>query len=57
MYHIRSSGAKKIIADFRSDTVTIPTSKMMAFMNEALVGDDVFQEDPTVNKLEETGLA
>ncbi|MBI2921724.1 MAG: aminotransferase class I/II-fold pyridoxal phosphate-dependent enzyme [Planctomycetes bacterium] len=39
--------------DFRSDTVTKPTSAMRKAMAEAEVGDDVFGEDPTVNKLQE----
>src|SRR5690554_3766165 len=39
--------------DLRSDTVTKPSEEMKAFMFEAPVGDDVFQEDPTVNKLEQ----
>ncbi len=38
--------------DLRSDTVTKPTPEMRKVMAEAEVGDDVFQEDPTVNKLE-----
>lgn len=38
--------------DLRSDTVTRPTAKMRAAMAEAEVGDDVYQEDPTVNRLE-----
>jgi len=38
--------------DLRSDTVTRPTSEMRQAMAEAEVGDDVFREDPTVNKLE-----
>ena len=38
--------------DLRSDTVTRPTSGMLAAMNAAAVGDDVFGEDPTVNELE-----
>lgn len=42
---------KKI--DLRSDTVTLPTDEMRRAMNNAKVGDDVFQEDPTVNQLEE----
>jgi len=37
----------------RSDTVTLPTDAMREAMNNAEVGDDVFQEDPTVNQLEE----
>jgi len=40
--------------DFRSDTVTKPTDAMRAAMARAEVGDDVFGEDPTVNKLQET---
>jgi threonine aldolase len=42
---------KKII-DLRSDTVTKPSPEMRKAMYEAEVGDDVFKEDPTVNKLE-----
>ncbi len=38
--------------DLRSDTVTQPTAAMRAAMAEAEVGDDVYGEDPTVNKLE-----
>ncbi len=37
-----------------SDTITKPSTKMRDLMAKALVGDDVFGEDPTVNKLEET---
>ena len=40
------------IVDLRSDTVTRPTAGMRRAMAEALVGDDVYGEDPTVNKLE-----
>ena len=39
--------------DLRSDTVTRPTEAMRQAMLEAPVGDDVFGEDPTVNRLEE----
>ncbi|MEK6221625.1 MAG: beta-eliminating lyase-related protein, partial [Chloroflexota bacterium] len=42
---------KKI--DFRSDTVTKPTPAMREAMATAEVGDDVYFEDPTVNKLQE----
>ena len=38
--------------DLRSDTVTLPTEKMRAAMAKAQLGDDVYGEDPTVNKLE-----
>ncbi len=40
------------IIDLRSDTVTLPTDEMRKAMYEAELGDDVFGEDPTVNKLE-----
>jgi threonine aldolase len=39
--------------DLRSDTVTKPTPGLRAAMSAAEVGDDVFGEDPTVNRLEE----
>ncbi len=38
--------------DLRSDTVTRPTARMRAAMAAAEVGDDVYGEDPTVNRLE-----
>ncbi|WP_407481834.1 threonine aldolase family protein [Elizabethkingia meningoseptica] len=41
------------VIDLRSDTLTQPTSGMRKAMQEALLGDDVYREDPTVNKLEE----
>lgn len=40
------------VVDLRSDTLTRPTPAMSRAMAEADVGDDVFGEDPTVNKLE-----
>jgi threonine aldolase len=40
-------------ADFRSDTLTKPTKEMRQVMMEAEVGDDVFGEDPTINRLQE----
>jgi threonine aldolase len=39
--------------DLRSDTVTLPTPEMRRAMYEAEVGDDVYGEDPTVNRLQE----
>ncbi len=42
-----------MIIDLRSDTVTKPSRGMLDAMMNAQVGDDVFKEDPTVNKLEE----
>jgi len=47
MEHMRAA------LDFRSDTVTRPTPEMRRAMAEAEVGDDVYGEDPTVNRLEE----
>ena len=41
------------IIDLRSDTVTQPTNEMRRAMFEAVVGDDVYGEDPTVNELEQ----
>lgn len=38
--------------DLRSDTVTLPTPRMREAMAQAEVGDDVYGEDPTVNRLE-----
>ena len=40
------------IIDLRSDTITHPTQEMRDAMYRAEVGDDVFGEDPTVNRLE-----
>jgi threonine aldolase len=42
---------KKI--DLRSDTVTKPSLEMKAYMLDAALGDDVFQDDPTVRELED----
>ena len=42
------------VIDLRSDTVTRPTPEMRKAMAEAEVGDDVYGEDPTVNRLEAT---
>ena len=41
------------IIDLRSDTVTRPCEKMRSVMAKADVGDDVYGDDPTVNRLEE----
>ena len=43
--------------DFRSDTVTQPTEEMRRAMMEAEVGDDVYGDDPTVNRLEALAAA
>jgi threonine aldolase len=44
--------AMERFSDFRSDTVTRPTPKMRQAMAEAVVGDDVLGDDPTVRRLE-----
>ena len=46
-----------MIIDIRSDTVTQPTAAMRAAMAQAEVGDDVYGDDPTVNRLEALGAA
>ena len=43
--------------DLRSDTVTQPTDAMRKAMARAEVGDDVYGEDPTVNRLQDTAAA
>ncbi len=40
------------IIDLRSDTVTLPTPRMIEAMSRAELGDDVYGEDPTVNRLQ-----
>ena len=45
------------ILDLRSDTVTQPTPEMRAAMAQAEVGDDVYGEDPTVNRLQQMAAA
>src|SRR4051812_36249959 len=39
--------------DLRSDTVTKPTEAMRQAMAQAEVGDDVYEEDPTINRLQD----
>lgn len=41
------------VIDLRSDTVTLPTAEMLEAIRTAELGDDVYGEDPTVNRLEE----
>ena len=43
----------RTLIDLRSDTVTKPTAEMRAAMAAAEVGDDVFDEDPTVHLLQD----
>ncbi len=45
------------VADLRSDTLTKPNKAMRAAMAGAVLGDDVYGEDPEVNKLQEKGAA
>ncbi len=52
-----AGGASAGLVDLRSDTVTRPTPAMRRAMAEAVVGDDVFREDPTVRRLEEAAAA
>ena len=40
------------IIDLRSDTITLPSDEMRKAIANAELGDDVFQEDPTINRLE-----
>ena len=46
-----------MLIDIRSDTVTHPTPAMRAAMAQADVGDDVYGDDPTVNRLEALGAS
>ena len=48
-----SLSAETQVIDLRSDTVTRPTAEMRKAMAEAEVGDDVYGEDPTINRLEQ----
>lgn len=45
------------LVDLRSDTVTHPTAEMREAMATAAVGDDVYGEDPTINRLEKLAAA
>jgi threonine aldolase len=45
------------IIDLRSDTVTLPSAKMRSAIAAAKLGDDVFNEDPSVNELETKSAA
>jgi threonine aldolase len=49
--------SKGVLVDLRSDTVTRPSAGMRRAMAEAQVGDDVFGDDPTVNRLQATAAA
>ncbi len=55
--NVQSSWGNALPIDLRSDTVTKPTAEMRAAMAAAEVGDDVYLEDPTVNRLQERAAA
>src|SRR3954471_11476471 len=57
MYNSSDSEKKPYMVDLRSDTVTKPSPAMRRAMFEAEVGDDVYGEDPTINKLEQRAAA
>src|SRR5215813_4488186 len=52
-YICRSLKEIRTMIDLRSDTVTLPTPVMREAMYRAEVGDDVYHEDPTINRLQE----
>jgi len=54
---ILSYGERQRMIDLRSDTVTTPTDGMRKAMARAEVGDDVYGEDPTVNRLQDMAAA
>lgn len=51
-YTAHAAPTGPIVADLRSDTVTVPCPAMRAVMASAEVGDDVYGDDPSVNRLE-----
>jgi threonine aldolase len=52
LYNIKLEDKFMRIIDLRSDTVTQPTDKMREAMFNAMVGDDVYDDDPTIKELE-----
>ena len=52
-YEFTTETGHPVLADFRSDTVTRATPAMRTTMASAEVGDDVYGEDPTVNRFQE----
>ena len=50
--HMNGHASPRPVIDMRSDTVTRPTPEMRAAMSSAEVGDDVYSDDPTVNRLQ-----
>ncbi len=53
----KTGNERQRMIDLRSDTVTVPTDGMREAMARAEVGDDVYGEDPTVNRLQEMAAA
>ncbi|WP_299297534.1 low-specificity L-threonine aldolase [uncultured Tateyamaria sp.] len=51
---VSSRPSSPVLCDLRSDTVTAPDAQMRTLMAQAEVGDDVYGEDPTVTRLENT---
>src|SRR6201994_3227339 len=51
-YPVVSAPLANAVVDLRSDTVTRPSAGMLAAMTAAPVGDDVWGDDPTVNRLQ-----
>ncbi|WP_341862001.1 low-specificity L-threonine aldolase [Gymnodinialimonas sp. 57CJ19] len=51
-YTANTSPRGRVLADLRSDTVTQPCDQMRAAMAAAEVGDDVYGDDPSVNRME-----
>src|SRR5215472_16898790 len=49
---VKAINSRATAVDLRSDTVTKPSPEMRRAMAEAEVGDDVYAEDPTINRLE-----
>jgi len=52
-----AAGETRTVIDLRSDTVTLPTAEMREAIARADLGDDVYGEDPTVNRLEAIAAA
>src|SRR6516162_4374247 len=49
---VEAINSRATAIDLRSDTVTKPSPEMRRAMSEAEVGDDVYREDPSINRLE-----
>lgn len=54
---LKATDQRAAFIDLRSDTVTLPSPAMREAMSNALLGDDVYGEDPTVNDLEAKAAA